>query len=493
MLSSTAELKLFYHLSDKMMAGEFQTFSAVIDYIGTLKLSFKPEALIEQSFVLFKDLRWGFLRELSKSEYGKLWKELILPHPQFPNAGDLKRNISISNIYIAMLDIHGYTRFCQESKSNLSRLRKLDDFLHEGIRKIGHGNHALANRERGDEIVVVASSATDCIKTTLEIINTFSKKGAVKDHAVASTRSDYSIVLPDFKVTAGIAGGNLTTPLIITESGLLSGFLLNTAARLQTLANELSPKDSKVITTHSVYSSFMKENKVVKSDLLAKKLLNFFNSGTVSFKGTKVNCCEIIFNSKEQFRMSYNPALLTLLESLRKELWKGRVFTDLIELVLQACRTMPSFVADLVRDRDRHKITNDSIVELAEQARKHYNGEDYTSAVADLSRIAEQIDQVPDFDRLIVRYVKEVAQRFELLAKELEKRLEKEILAKIDVIFEPRYKKVYEKAQEYLDTYEKLKSFAMQSNALGNKKSTWYSLIEDKKEDLKLQMHSGKR
>jgi hypothetical protein len=493
MLSSTPELKLFYHLSDKMMAGEFQTFSALIDYVGTLKLSFKPEALIERSFALFKDLRWGFLKELSRSEYGKLWKELILPHPEFPNAGDLKRNMSISNIYIAMLDIHGYTRFCQESKSNLSRLRKLDDFLHEGIRKIARGNHALANRERGDEIVVVASSATDCIKTTFEIISTFSKHAVVKDHAVGTTRSDYSIILPDFKVTAGIAGGNLTTPLIITESGLLSGFLLNTAARLQTLANELSPKDSKIITTNSVYSSFAKENKVVKSDLFASKLLRFFNMGPVSFKGTKVNCYEIIFNPREQYRLNYNPALTTLQESLRQELWKGRVFPDLLDLLLQVCGAMPAFAAEVLRGGDRQKVTNDSITRLAEQARKHYNGEDYPAAVADLSRLAEHIDSVPEFDRLIVRYVTEVSRRFELLAVELAQRLEREILSKIDVIFEPRYKTVYEKAQEYIDTYEKLKAFAMKSNALGNKKSTWYSLIEDKKDDLKLELYSGKR
>jgi hypothetical protein len=493
MLSSTAEMKLFYHLSEKMMAGEFQTFSALIDYVGTLKLNYKPEAVAERSFLLFKELRWGFLRELSKSEYGKLWKELVLPHPEFPNVGDLKRNISISNIYIAMLDIHGYTRFCQESKSNLSRLRKLDDFLHEGIRKIARGNSALANRERGDEIVVVASSATDCMKTTYEIIGTFSKQSAVRDHAVGSTRSDYSIVLPDFKVTAGIAGGNLSTPLIITESGLLSGFLLNTAARLQTLANELSPKDSKIVTTNSVYSSFVKENRVVKSDLFARKLLRFFNMGAVSFKGTKVNCCEIIFNPKEQYRLKYNPALMTLLDSLRQELWKGRVFPDLIAMVVEACRAMPAFAVDVFSAGEKRKITNDSVARLAEQAGGHYKCEQYTTAVVDLARLAAEIDQVPEFDRLIVRYVKEISRRFEFLAAELAKRLEQEILTKIDVIFEPRYKTAYQKAQDYIGTYEKLKAFAMNSDALGNRKSTWYALVEDKKDELKLEYYSGKR
>jgi hypothetical protein len=154
---------------------------------------------------------------------------------------------------------------------------------------------------------------------------------------------------------------------------------------------------------------------------------------------------------------------------------------------------MPGFAVNLVENGERQKITNDSLARLAAQARQHYNGEDFPLAARELSRIAMQADRVTEFDRIIVRYLKEISQRFELLAEEFEKRLESEILTKIDVIFEPRYKTVYQKASEYIDTYEKLKSFAMKSQALSNRKSAWYSLIEDKKEELKLQIHSGKR
>ncbi|GAH35281.1 unnamed protein product [marine sediment metagenome] len=114
--------------------------------------------------MLLKELHWGFLKEIDKARYTKLWKELVLAHKNFTHAGDLKRNISISNIYISMLDIHGYTQFCQESKGNLSRLRKLDEFLHAGIKRIAGINGTLANLERGDEIVVIAATATDSIK-----------------------------------------------------------------------------------------------------------------------------------------------------------------------------------------------------------------------------------------------------------------------------------------------------------------------------------------
>jgi hypothetical protein len=493
MLTTVAELKLFNHLSDKIMAGEIQTFSALVEHVHTLNLGFKPDAVLERCFTMLREMRWGFLRELSKSDYPRLWKELVLPHGEYGNAGDLKRNISIANIYIAMLDIHGYTRFCQESKSNLSRLRKLDEFLHEGIRKIARSNSALANRERGDEIVVVASTATDCIKTTVEIISTFSKQAAAAEHATTRGHSDYSIVLPDFKVTAGIAGGNLTTPLIITESGLLSGFLLNTAARLQTLANELSPRDSKVFTTNSVVSSFVKENKVVRSELFGKNILRFFNAGPVSFKGTKVNACEIIFDPKHYYRMSYNKSLETLVESLRQELWKGRVFAEAVELVARVCRAMPPFGVEVSLNGEKRTISNSAVVKLCSEALQLYNREDYLSAVSTLGSIRGQAECIPDFDRLVLRYLTEVEGKFQLLAAELLRRLEAQVEARIDSIFNSQYKTAYRKAKSYLKTYDKLRGLALRSKQLGNCKGIWYSVIEGSKEAVRVEIYSGKR
>jgi hypothetical protein len=494
MLSSAAELKLFYHLSQKILAGEVRTFAALAEEVHGLGLKFKPDAVLDRCFALLKEVRWGFLQELTRSDFPKLWKELVLPHSEYPAAGDLKRNISIANIYIAMLDIHGYTRFCQDSKGNLSRLRKLDEFLHDGIRKIARSNSALANRERGDEIVVVAPSATDIIKTTLEIINTFSKHPSVREESVARNRSDYSIVLPDFKITAGIAGGNLTTPLIITESGLVSGFLLNTAARLQTLANEFSPRDSKIITTNGVYSSFQKENKMVRSELAAKNILRFFNLGMVSFKGTKVNCYEIIYDSRQHFREKYAPALETLFKSLRQGLWKGRVFTDLMDLVVQLCAVTPPFTAELFRGKERVRVTNSSLAQLCQQATQTYQKDDYPEAVGLLGEIRDQAEGVPELDRLAVRYLTEVYNRFRLLAEELGKRTDGEVETKIDQVFEnPKYRTAYLNSRKALETYEKLRNFALRSPALTNRKSAWYALIEENKEALALEIYSGKK
>ncbi len=490
MLSTTAELKLFCHLSEKMACREIRTFSGLVEQARSLNPGFDPGPTLLAAFQLLKEMNWGFLRELTRAEYPRLWKELVLPHPDYPTAGDLKRNISIANIFIAMLDIHGYTRFCQESKSNLSRLRKLDEFLHEGIRKIARANSCLANRERGDEIVVLAAGATDLLKTSLEIINAFSKQSGIRDQTVGHNRSDYSIVLPEFKVTVGAAGGNLTTPLIITESGLVSGFLLNTAARLQNLANELSPLESKVMLTNAVYGSYLKENKIVKSDLFSKNLLQFFNIGPVSFKGTKVSCYEAIYAPDEKYRMGYLEPLERLFESIRQNLWKGRVLEDLLEVVIQA--SAKSSAVSVPANGSGRAVTTASLIQLCQRIVKLYKQEDFLTAVAALGELAADLKKVEAFDKLVLRYVVQVHEKYALVAEEYRRRLEQEIRQKADVIFPPEYKKAYQSSQKYFDTYEKLKDYALRSRQIANRKGSWNSLMEEKKEALSLEIYIGK-
>ena len=488
-----SELKLYCHLSEKIVSREIKTFGGLCEFSKTLKLSFNPGKVLYRSFNLFRELHWGFFKELDITRFTKLWKELVISHPVMKGTGDLKRNISISNIYISMMDIHGYTRFCQESKSNLSRLRKLDEFLHDGIKKIAGKNKAIANRERGDEIVVVAASAIDIIKTTLEIINSFSMRSVIKNSAVGRDRSDFSIVLPDFKITAGIAGGNLTTPLIITESGLLAGYLLNTAARLQTLANEYSPKESKIMVTTSVVKNYYKENRVVESQLFARKLIHFFDNGLISFKGTRMSSLEIIFKEREKYRISYEAGMKRLYESLRQELWKQKIFEDTIAVIVEACRRSPGFSIEIKNGPDVEKLTNTSLSRLAERARHLYSKGEYLEAVSILALIKEQLEYIPDFDRLVLSYVREIHQRYHNIVSIYERRLESEIEKKIDSIFNPQYKAAFYNAKKSTITYEKLRIHALKHRAISNRKNIWYSLIQHNLENMKMEIYAGKR
>lgn len=494
---SEAELKLLHHLYEKILAREITTFANLVEYVSKLKHPGKIDKVIHKSFLLIKELHWGFFKDLNRANYTKLWKELVLPYGDFKKEGDLKRNISISNIFVAMLDIHGYTKFCQESKGNLSRLRKLDEFLHDGIIKIAGCNHALATRERGDEIIIIAASATDTIKTTLEIINSFSKHSVIRDRTVQRNRKDFSIILPDFKITAGIAGGNLTTPLIVTESGLLSGYLINTAARLQSRANELSPKESKIMAVQSVYNSYLKENKVVKSNLYAKNLIFFFNSGPVSFKGVKLYSYEIIFKKEERYREKYVKLMEVLYDSLKQQLWKQKIFLDLIAAVSEALSRMPSFsieIANIVDPGQRGKITNVFLLQLCSKASQMYDKEDdYPSAISLLGQIQLLLEQVPGFDMLLYNYVAEINVKYTELMKAFNQKLEHEIEERIDSIFNEQYKSAYLNSKKAAITYEKLRSYAKKSKALSKKKFIWYNLIEENRNMLELEIYSGKK
>ncbi len=495
--SSEAEQRLFLHLYEKIISREITTFANLVDYVSKLKYPVKSDKVIYKSFQLLKELHWGFFKDLNRADYTRLWKELVLPYGDFKEGGDLKRNISVSNIFVAMLDIHGYTKFCQESKGNLSRLRKLDEFLHDGIKKIAGRNHALATRERGDEIIIIAASATDAIKTTLEIINSFSKRSVIKDRSLQSNRKDFSIILPDFKITAGIAGGNLTTPLIITESGLLSGYLINTAARLQSRANELSPKESKIMAVQSVYNSYLKENKVVKNDLYAKNLIFFFNNGPVSFKGVKLYSYEIIFKNSERYREKYVKLMEVLYDSLKQQLWKQKIFLDLMAAVSEALSRMAPFSVEVTNTFDpdqRGKITNAFLLQLCTKASQLYDKEDdYPSAISLLGQIQLLLEQVPGFDRLLYSYVAEVNVKYSELMKGFNQKLEREIEERIDSIFNEQYKTAYLNSKKAAITYDKLRSYAKKSKALSKKKFIWYNLIEENRDTLELEIYSGKK
>ena len=491
----SAETRLFYQLCQKCLNRDITTFSSLVEYVSQLKVPFDPHRVLIQVFPLLKELHWGFFKELDRSGYTKLWKELVLAHEEYANAGDLKRNISISNMFVAMLDIHGYTRFCQESRGNLSRLRKLDEFLHDGIKNIARKNCVIANRERGDEIVLVGATATNTLKTALEIINSFSRRSVIKDQALERNRDDYSIILPDFKITAGLAGGHLSSPLIITESGLLSGFLLNTAAGLQSRANELAPLESKILVTKNVYVSFLKENKIARSDLYSKNIISFFNNGPVVFKGTKIYVYEIIFKKAEKYRLSYVKALEALYSSLDQGLWNHKIFVDLTDLIATGCAYAPPFSVQLNSAAGRlETLTNVSVKQLCARASQLYaKDEDYVSAISLLGEICSQLGQIPAFDPLICSYASAVLERYSLLIEPFEKMLEREIEEKIDQIFTEQFAVAYQNSRKSLATHNKLKNYALNSKALRQKKMIWNSLIQDNKENLNLEIYSGKK
>jgi len=113
--------------------------------------------------------------------------------------------------------------------------------------------------------------------------------------------------------------------------------------------------------------------------------------------------------------------------------------------------------------------------------------------VAGLGELGADLKRVAEFDKLVLRYVTQVHEKYAMVAEEYRRRLEQEIRQKADVIFPPQYKQAYQSSEKYFETYEKLKDFALHSKQIANRKGSWNSLMEEKKDALSLDIYVGKQ
>ena len=136
---------------------------------------------------LIRKINWGFFNNLDKELYPKLWTQFVTENQKYNFAGDLKLSLSIADIYIAMLDIHGYTKFCEENKNNLSKMHALDDLMQNKVSQVTRFYNVISHRKQGDEIIMVCPSATDALSATLAIIGVLSKKRLLTEYPSVDT------------------------------------------------------------------------------------------------------------------------------------------------------------------------------------------------------------------------------------------------------------------------------------------------------------------
>ena len=491
--SSVPENELFSFLHDRIMAREIKSFSKLREYAEPVFAERQNQAVIMRAFELIKRLYWGFFNTISPATHHRLWGELVIQDKDFPEAGDLKETLQISNLYIAMLDIHGYTKFCMESRKNLSMMHTLDWAIENEIRRISTACGAISQRERGDEMVVVAASATDALTVTLSIIDYFGKTNVVGDPNIHTKRSGDATALPVFKLSAGITGGNTTSPLIITEKGNLAGFLLNSGARLQMRANELSPSESRVMIAKQVEMNFQKENSQTKCALIKNRAVYFFDTGHIEFKGVMIPTCEAVFNSEERYKEEFSEEMARLFGSIRENLWEQRIFLDLMELLSKAAAAMPWFSVSLaVPVNGIQTVTNESFAHLSKAGTKAYlTDEDYGAAIAILHNFITIIEAIPAFDRLILDYLKGVADKYTQLLASYNESLDRQIEENATAIFHGNYYQAWIAAKKGASIYEKLRDIGRKSDSISKKKQLWYSLI--KQNEMTFTLYSGKK
>ncbi|MDR0502668.1 MAG: hypothetical protein LBH16_05040 [Treponema sp.] len=489
------EYELFYFLYEKIASREITVFSDLKELVTPVIRDKQTHPVIMRAFELLKRINWGFFANICPGTHIKLWKELVIPDKEFPEAGDLKRTLQISNLYVAMVDIHGYTRFCMDSRKNLSMMHTLDWAIENEIKRISTQCGAISQRERGDEMVVVAASATDVLMVTLCIIDYFGKTNIVNNSSISTKRTGNAENLPSFKITAGITGGNTQSPLIITERGNLAGFLLNSGARLQTRANELSPRESRVMIAKQVMMNYEKENSISQSFLALKDTIYFFDTGHIEFKGVMIPTCEVVFDRKERYKERFSEEMTKLLGSIRDNLWEQRIYQDLMELLIQISHNIPKF--SITPSRPIHGmqvINNDSYGQLCRLAMKAYSAdEDYYLAVEILRQLIETSGMIPLFDRLVLDYMKGISDKYAFLLDAFSGQMEKEVDEKAAHIFNGNHYKTWLAAKNGSHVYGKMKIIGRKSREITKKKTMWLGLIAQYKEQMEFTLYSGKK
>jgi len=493
--AGTSDYELFSFFYDRIVSGEIKTFSGLAASAAAITGNKKSHPVIMRAFELIKLLYWGFFAGISPKTHPKLWNEVVISDKNFPEAGDLKQTLQISNLYIAMLDVHGYTKFCMETRKNLSLMHTLDRAMEVEIGAISTACGAISHRERGDEVVVVAASATDVLTAVLAIIDYFGKTSLVNDPRLAVKRSAEAEALPAFKVSAGITGGNTTSPLIITDRGGLSGFLLNSGARLQARSNELSPKESRIMAAKQVQMNFDKENATAKCALAESNALYFFDTGHIEFKGVIIPTCEVVFMESERYKEKFAAEMGRLMESIDQNLWEQRIFSDILALIVRAATVMPPFsVTPQVQIDNIQTLTNESLVHLCKKAMAAYlREEDYNTAVTLLRGFVSILEMIPSFDRLILDYLKGINAKYSMLLEMYNENISRQIEEKASGIFLSNYAAAWAAAKKGVSAYEKLCEMGKNSGLVSKKKNLWCFLIKQNQKELEFSMYSGKK
>jgi hypothetical protein len=493
---NTSNYELFSFLHDRIINREVTTFSQLKSLVEPLLSNKRIHPVIMRAFELVKRLYWGFFAGISPVTHQKLWSQLVIPDTLFPDAGDMKRTISISNLYVVMMDIHGYTKFCQSTRNNLSMLHNLDKTINTTIRLIAAQCQSECRREQGDEIVLVAASATDALTSAIGIIDYFAKTNILNDPSVTTKRIGAATALPVFNISAGIAGGNTTIPLIITEQGDLSGFLLNTAARLQSHANTLSPKESRLMITKQVEMNFVKENQreSLCSHIAKNEVIYFFDTGMIEFKGVLLPTCEAIFDKNDQYKQRFSGEMSRLFDSVRTSQWEHQIFSDLMDLLVRSSTVMLPFSIELKEPLfNTTVVNNDTLVRMCQTAKKSYMNEDYSYAVMLLHEFTSMLEQIPRYDHLILDYLKGITEKYDFILNMYNESIDKEIEANARRIFSDEHLKTYFAAKNATDLLEKLLSMGRTSPELRQKRILWHNLIQLYKDSMVFTLYSGKK
>ena len=449
-------------------------------------------AIVRRGFRLIRQLHWGIFRDVDPVDFPALWRTFVIPDRSIKDVGDLKQSIATANVYCGLLDIHAYTDFCQRNRHNSTMLRMLDDIITRDIRDIARKYRCVSHRSAGDNIVLVGSNVEHAVRAALAIIDYFSRRRVIKHSSLTEQRRGKAIILPDMHVTAGIAGGRAYGSLIITRDGDISGSLINTAARLQSLANTLSPARSKVMVTSHVYAAITRKRRIAATTEVAP--FDFFQCGTMRFKGVKTGVVEVLFTNQDFRKIEYQGAYRRLLETIERRLWRDRLIPDAMHLIVAVLKTVPDArIAVEVDGRQRHHSTR-ALTQLSTRMLSAYRSEaQHTVFIRRLRRLLELLEQLDEFDKLVLMYLSKVVDLFDRVTSEYEALQDARILEHRDALFTIQERAALADAERLERIRSKLLERAKRDTNRSSPKNLWNTVLDKYEKDWVFEIYSGKR
>jgi class 3 adenylate cyclase len=487
----TSAYELYTFFADRIVQDQILTFEEAAKLLDTLPADSRREFVAKRVFLLLKGMHWGFFRNLNKSKFPKLWRELVIEYKNYPGCGDLKRNMKIPSLFCGILDIHGYTSFCQKHGRNLSMLQLLDEVIQIDVADVAKEHGVMAKRARGDEIILMGASASSMLKAVLSIVDFFQKRRVIQQEGLSRSRSGYRIMLPDMTISAGVSGGQKYTPIIITKDGDLSGHLINTAARLQARANKLAPSKTKLLLSSHVYTSLMREEKISGAYIFEREKTFFWNAGPVSFKGTTIPVYELIFNQEDEYKKQLKQPMEDLFQSIKKGRWEQPVFVDLVNLISRALKFQKNFSVEDPETGDR--LVSRDLIGLLDHALVEYVSRyNYKIAVEVLKRIEIMLRRSGEFDSFLLEYLSLIVGKYQQALDMFMKEINEILDSRIDFLLPVNLRNNYRNAERNLEIYNRLRNSAMDNPELGNKKMLWFRTVEKHREDFSIEIITKK-
>lgn len=479
---------IFVVCFDQIVERKISTIAELHGYLDELGWHPKLESVVSRCHALLREMHWGLFRDLEPEAHPELWKILTVRNRTTPRFADLKEDVLVPNLFVAMLDIHDYTDFCQRHRDNTSMLRTLDRVIHHDMAQIARKYGCLSSRAGGDMIILLGASAASTLRACLGIVDCFSRKRLLKAAALSENRTGKSFLMDDFHVAGGIAGGQHYSSVIITQGGDISGAAVNTAARLQGFAGAVAPKSSKLMLTSHVYEAIHREGRAgTPSSQFA-----FFDCGQVGFKGTDVRVHELLFTEREIRKVRYQEAFTELQSVASRGIWTDDLVPQTARLLARVLETSPVRRTRIAKDQK--PFTNGSLVKLClEAARRYEEHADHRTVSALLNTVLGVLRESAEFDPLVLAHAEQIAGAYEGITREFESIQVERILENQTSLFSASERAAIDHAARLERIRETLIERGKANNNIYSPALLWNKIVTDFEGGWEHRIHSGKR